>query len=100
MNTNFDMDVVADQIDVIGRGVMGLSVACARCHDHKFDPIPTRNYYALAGFFTSTEPLWGIAGNEGADRPSDGPSRSEVTCRRSTAEGLCRNSRHAGVEHR
>jgi hypothetical protein len=64
MNTNFDMDVVADQIDVVGRGVMGLSVACARCHDHKFDPIPTRDYYALAGIFTSTETLWGTAANE------------------------------------
>jgi cytochrome c553 len=70
MNSNFDMDVVADQIDVIGRGVMGLSVACARCHDHKFDPIPTRDYYALAGIFTSTEPLWGISGNEALSAPA------------------------------
>lgn len=69
MNTNFDMDVVADQIDVIGSGVMGLSVACARCHDHKFDPIPTRDYYALAGFFTSTETMWGVAANEGLTAP-------------------------------
>jgi hypothetical protein len=52
MNVNFDMDVVADQIDLVGRGIMGISVACARCHDHKFDPIPTRDYYALAGIFT------------------------------------------------
>lgn len=64
MNTNFDMDVVADQIEVVGTGIMGISVACARCHDHKFDPIPTRDYYALAGIFTSTETMWGIAANE------------------------------------
>ena len=64
MNTNFDMDVVADQIKVVGTGIMGISVACARCHDHKFDPIPTRDYYALAGVFTSTETMWGIAANE------------------------------------
>ena len=70
MNANFDMDIVADQIDVIGRGVMGLSVACARCHDHKFDPVPTRDYYALAGFFTSTETLWGTAANEGLTAPA------------------------------
>ncbi|MEQ9408208.1 MAG: PSD1 and planctomycete cytochrome C domain-containing protein [Fuerstiella sp.] len=69
MNTNFAMDVVADQIDVIGRGVMGISVACARCHDHKFDPIPTRDYYALAGIFTSTETLWGTAAHEGLTAP-------------------------------
>ena len=65
MNTNFDMDVVADQIDVIGSGVMGISVACARCHDHKFDPVPTRDYYALAGIFTSSETMWGTAAHEG-----------------------------------
>lgn len=69
MNENFEMDVVADQIDVVGRGVMGISVACARCHDHKFDPIPTRDYYALAGLFTSTETLWGVAAHEGLTAP-------------------------------
>lgn len=70
MNANFEMDVVADQIDVIGRGILGLSVACARCHDHKFDPIPTRDYYALAGIFTSTETLWGTAAHEGLTAPA------------------------------
>jgi hypothetical protein len=69
MNTNFEMDVVADQIDVIGRGILGLSVGCARCHDHKFDPIPTRDYYALAGIFASTETLWGTAAHEGLTAP-------------------------------
>ncbi len=69
MNNNFAMDVVADQIDVISRGVMGLSVACARCHDHKFDPIPMQDYYALAGLFTSTETLWGVAGHEKLTAP-------------------------------
>ena len=69
MNNDFDMDIVADQIDVISRGVMGLSVACARCHDHKFDPIPTRDYYALAGMFTSTETMWGVAAHEGLTAP-------------------------------
>ena len=70
MNNNFDMDVVADQIDLIGSGVMGLSVACARCHDHKFDPVPTRDYYALAGMFTSTETMWGVAANEKLTAPA------------------------------
>lgn len=69
MNADFDMDVVADQIDVIGRGVLGLSVGCARCHDHKFDPIPARDYYALAGIFTSSETMWGVAANEKLTAP-------------------------------
>jgi hypothetical protein len=44
-----------DRIDVVGRGLLGLTVACARCHDHKYDPVPTEDYYALAGVFASTE---------------------------------------------
>lgn len=69
MNNNFNMDVVADQIDVVGSGIMGLSVACARCHDHKFDPVPMKDYYAVAGFFTSSETMWGVAANEGLTAP-------------------------------
>lgn len=42
-----DHDTIDDQIDVITRGLMGLTVTCARCHDHKFDPVPTADYYAL-----------------------------------------------------
>ncbi len=53
------MDVVDDQIDTIGRAIMGLTLGCARCHDHKFDPIPTSDYYALAGIFRSTDVLEG-----------------------------------------
>ncbi len=48
-------DIVADRIDVIFRGLMGLTVACARCHDHKFDPISDEDYYALYGIFASSE---------------------------------------------
>jgi hypothetical protein len=44
-----------DRVDTVGRGLLGLTVACARCHDHKFDPIPTEDYYALAGVFASTQ---------------------------------------------
>ena len=43
-----------DRVDIVGRGLLGLTVACARCHDHKFDPIPTADYYGLAGIFAST----------------------------------------------
>jgi hypothetical protein len=69
MNENFEMDVVADQINVIGSGILGLSVGCARCHDHKSDPIPTRDYYALAGIFRSTETLWGAAAHQALTAP-------------------------------
>jgi len=43
-----------DRIDVVSRGFLGLTVGCARCHDHKYDPIPTKDYYAMAGIFAST----------------------------------------------
>jgi hypothetical protein len=55
----FRMDVIDEQIEVITRSVLGLSVGCARCHDHKFDPIPTADYYAMAGILRSTQPLYG-----------------------------------------
>lgn len=48
------MDVADEHIDSIGRAVLAQTLGCARCHDHKFDPIPTADYYALAGIFTST----------------------------------------------
>ncbi len=47
-------DELDDRVDTLTRGFLGLTVACARCHDHKFDPIPTSDYYALAGIFSST----------------------------------------------
>ncbi|HEX4130245.1 MAG TPA: PSD1 and planctomycete cytochrome C domain-containing protein [Pirellulales bacterium] len=46
---------IADRIDMVGRGFLGLAVTCARCHDHKYDPIPTTDYYALYGVFNSCE---------------------------------------------
>jgi len=49
-----DADVVDHQIDRIGRTFLGQTISCARCHDHKFDPIPTADYYALAGIFHGT----------------------------------------------
>jgi hypothetical protein len=64
---NVQLDMIDDQIDAVGKAVLGLSVACARCHDHKFDPIPTKDYYALVGIFKSTETLYG---RTEASRPS------------------------------
>lgn len=48
-------DVIDDRIDVVTRGFLGLTAACARCHDHKYDPISTRDYYALYGVFAGSE---------------------------------------------
>ncbi|MBM3814893.1 MAG: DUF1549 domain-containing protein [Acidimicrobiia bacterium] len=50
-NPNFQ----EDRVDALSRGLLGLTVACAQCHDHKFDPIPTRDYYSLLGVFESTK---------------------------------------------
>jgi mono/diheme cytochrome c family protein len=49
------LDQYDDRIDTLTRGFLGLTVACARCHDHKYDPIPTTDYYALQGVFASTQ---------------------------------------------
>ena len=56
----FRMDVIDEQINATSRSFMALTVGCARCHDHKFDPIPTTDYYAMAGIFKSTEMLSGL----------------------------------------
>jgi hypothetical protein len=61
----FKMDNVDDQIDTVTRSTMALTVSCARCHDHKFDPIPTTDYYAMAGIFTSTEDDSGLSSRMG-----------------------------------
>lgn len=49
-----ECDTVDNQLDVLGKSFLGLTIACSRCHDHKFDPIPQRDYYALAGFLQSS----------------------------------------------
>ncbi len=58
---NNQPDIIDDRIDVVTRGLLGLTVTCARCHDHKYDPIPTTDYYSLYGVFASC--------NEPADKP-------------------------------
>lgn len=51
------MDIIDEQLETIGRSFMGMTIGCARCHDHKFDPVSIRDYYALAGIFRSTHTL-------------------------------------------
>jgi hypothetical protein len=55
--SQLDMDFVDEQLDVIGRGLLAQTITCARCHDHKFDPIPTRDYYAMAGILKNIQGL-------------------------------------------
>jgi len=57
----FYLDVADEQIDTMSQAILGTTIACARCHDHKFDPIAQKDYYALAGIFTSTETRYGTA---------------------------------------
>ncbi len=55
----FALDLADEQIDVVTQAILGLTVSCARCHDHKTDPIPTSDYYALSGIFQSTRTYFG-----------------------------------------
>jgi hypothetical protein len=85
------MDIVDEQIDTVGRALLGLTLGCARCHDHKFDPIQTADYYGLAGVFKSTKtmenytkvakwnenPLWDFAPKMPGD--TDPPTAMGVT---------------------
>jgi hypothetical protein len=52
-----EMDIVDEQVDTVGRALLGMTFGCARCHDHKFDPISTADYYGLAGIFKSTKTM-------------------------------------------
>ncbi len=85
-------DVVDEQLDMTGRAFMALTVGCARCHDHKFDPIAQKDYYAMAGIFYSTEMRSGLknrggGGNRGYFNTSllieldkaEGATRQEVS---------------------
>ena len=55
--SQLDMDFVDEQLDVIGKGLLAQTITCARCHDHKFDPIPTHDYYAMAGILKNVQGL-------------------------------------------
>ena len=64
----FQLDRIDDQMDTIGRSMMGLTLGCARCHDHKFDPIAQTDYYAMAGIFASTKTLSGQQNRQGGNK--------------------------------
>lgn len=67
----FQADVVDEEIDATFQAFQALTVACARCHDHRFDPIPQTDYYALAGIFRSTETCYGTIRVVQSNHPSD-----------------------------
>ncbi len=72
-----EMDYVDEQLDVIGQAFLGQTVGCARCHDHKFDPIPTKDYYALAGILKSAVALRHSNVSNWIDQPLPLPSEEE-----------------------
>jgi hypothetical protein len=57
----FCLDLADEQVDTVSQAILGMTISCARCHDHKFDPISQREYYAMAGIFLSTDTLYGTA---------------------------------------
>ena len=60
------LETIDDRVDVVTRGFLASTVACARCHDHKFDPITTKDYYSLYSIFENTERAGGKAGHRQA----------------------------------
>lgn len=77
------LDTVDEQIDTMGRAFLGLTLGCARCHDHKFDPVSQEDYYAMAGIFRSTEVVTGTRNGcvnvaSWIERPLPGPQDGEV----------------------
>ncbi len=75
------LDTVDEQIDTMGRAFLGLTLGCARCHDHKFDPVSQEDYFALAGIFRSTEIVTGTRNGcvnvaSWIERPLPGPTAS------------------------
>ncbi len=95
----FFLDRIDDQMDTLGRATMALTLGCARCHDHKFDPVAQRDYYALAGIFGSTRTLSGQSSRQGQNRNYFDPAQlvsltdGEVAASRPSAEDLQRRMR-------
>ena len=92
-------DIIDDRIDVVSRGLMGLTVGCARCHDHKFDPIPTADYYSLYGVFASSvEPEELPLVEQPKPSPEYDAFLSELNKLKQTAEDYAQN-KHRELEH-
>ena len=84
---NSQPDIIDDRIDVTMRGFQGFTVACARCHDHKFDPIPTQDYYSLYSIFASSNEVAAPISEKSIRDPWESYSR-KLTATESTARDL------------
>ncbi|CAN5914189.1 DUF1549 domain-containing protein [soil metagenome] len=86
------MDIVDEQIETVGKAFLGMTIGCARCHDHKFDPIPTKDYYALAGIFRSTSTIQNYVDNVAhwieAPLPLDGEAEQQMQARETKLAAL------------
>lgn len=86
------MDVVDEQLDTLGKAFLGMTLGCARCHDHKFDPIPTRDYYALAGILRSTHTLHNYTDNVAkwvdVSLPMSGDAEKEIAAHEAKVAAL------------
>ncbi len=86
-----EMDIVDEQLDTIGKALMGMTIGCARCHDHKFDPIPTNDYYAMAGILKSTKAV--IHSNVSAWNTVDLPLPPDEEAALTAAEAKIKNAK-------
>ena len=98
------MDVVDEQISAVGRAFLAMTTECARCHDHKFDPIPTQDYYALAGIFRSTTTLEGesqqyVSTWTRRDLPVSDERKAEVQNYATERKKLQERIKKAGKDH-
>ena len=92
-NPDYRMDLVADQIDVTSRALLGLTVMCARCHDHKFDPISTKEYYAPGRHLRQHRHARRQRAAKGARRQGRSQGRAAHAQRQATTPWACRTAR-------
>ena len=96
----FPHEIIDDRIDVVTRGFLGLTATCARCHDHKYDPIPTEDYYSLYGVFAnSREPSpdkWPVIATRAEDESSEFRKKLSGTAAKYNA---LRDKLHQQIQH-
>jgi len=99
---NKENDIINDRIDVVTKGFLGLTVTCARCHDHMFDPIPTKDYYSLRGIFASShEPKFlPLIGGDPTHDPDYADYYTQRTNLQYQLDGLVPNFRKGDAQKR